>query len=116
MYNEAEEGRDFQHCEWEEQPDGYRERWRRSAARLLGDVLPLIRAHDDQEQQQRDRLLRAQAVRDAAESLFYDGDTDRPLEGYERVLDYADTIEFGGRPKTVWHAAARVARGGTDGS
>jgi len=62
MYNEAEEGRDFQHCEWEEQPDGYRDRWRRSAARLLADVVPLIRAHIADQ-------ARAQALREAADEI-----------------------------------------------
>ena len=34
----------------------------------------------------------AKALRDAAEDLFYDGDTDRPMPGYSDLLDRADRI------------------------
>lgn len=33
------------------------------------------------------------ALREAADELFYDGDTDRPLPGYTELLDRADQIE-----------------------
>ena len=35
----------------------------------------------------------AKALRDAAEDLFYDGDTDRPMPGYSDLLDRADQME-----------------------
>lgn len=35
----------------------------------------------------------AKALRDAAEDLFYDGDTDRPMPGYSDLLDRADRAD-----------------------
>src|SRR5882757_1795502 len=68
----------------------------RQAQDALAAALPgLQQATPARANPQRDRLLRACAVRDAAEERFYDGDTDQPLEGYIRLMEYADMIEFG---------------------
>ena len=40
-----------------------------------------------------DRKIRAEAVREAAEDLFWDGDRDSPLPGYDHLYGLAHRIE-----------------------
>lgn len=53
----------------------------------LDDVSDWLAAHDAK--------VKAEALREAAEDLFYDGDRDRPLLGYELLVDRANQIEKG---------------------
>lgn len=72
-----------------------------AAARALPDALPSPWDPEWNEKVARAALeaaapfIAAEALREAAEDDFYDGDADRPMVGYGRMQARADRIERG---------------------
>lgn len=71
-----------------------------NAAQVLAEAYTLYKKHHDGMGldfkiaiNQVRKESKAEALRDAAEDLFYDGDTDRPMPGYSDLLDRADQME-----------------------